>query len=99
MPVAKFVKKPVVVEAIQFTESSAAEVLRFMNPELSWQQLAVLSAVPVIPVNTNHGQTDLKHGDWLIKGPGNEFYPCSDSVFRTVYEEMGPIPQSSSSNG
>lgn len=37
-------------------------------------------------VVTNHGPAQVKVGDWVIRSPEGELYPCQDDVFRKKYE-------------
>ena len=81
----KFRKKPVVVEAVQFTGENAFEVWRFMgesrlvtNTELHHTDSPV--------IHTLEGQLVASPGDWVIKGVMGEFYPCKPDIFAATYE-------------
>ena len=78
-----FRKKPVVIEAVQFTGSNCIEILRFIggpwtNPDLHDTDQPV--------IHTLEGQMTASAGDWIIKGVNGEFYPCKPDIFEKSYE-------------
>ena len=73
---AKFRKKPIVVEAEQYRVNG--EVIPGVCTYSGCKRLA--------HVHTRNGVTDLTDGDWVIKDMGGIYYPCSDSEFRATYE-------------
>lgn len=81
----KFRKKPVVIEAVQFTGHNAFDVWRFMgNPEAVESLELHDTDSPV--VHTLEGQLVASPGDWIIKGVKGEFYPCKPDIFEATYE-------------
>lgn len=87
---AKFRKKPVVIEAEQYRHPS-------MQPRgvcFCTQGAPVASEDPSesrAHVHTIHdGQiVMLEPGDWIIPEPdGEHFYPCKDSIFQATYEPV-----------
>lgn len=78
----KFRKKPVVIEAVQFTLDSAKEAKKFCNGVL-WDQSPI---PPYITINTLEGTMRADLGDWIIKGVKGEFYPCKPDIFKATYE-------------
>lgn len=87
MPTKMFRKKPVVIEAIQFTGNNIREVLAFCRPNLSEDALdgAQVMNLPVI-ITTLEGDMKASIGDWIIKGVKGEFYPCKPDIFSETYE-------------
>ena len=84
MPVEKYRKKPVVVEAIQWNidEKTMKEVMKFMNKktvQLSFGKLII---------DTLEGKMLVGINDWIIKGIKGEFYPCEPDVFEKTYEKV-----------
>ena len=79
-----FVKRPVVVEAMEYTGENAADVIRWA------QGYGVLVGVHpkhlVIP--TLEGEMRANPGDWVIRGTINEFYPCKPGVFAETYQNL-----------
>lgn len=84
----KYRKKPVVVEAIQFTgERENIEMIR----AFSSRDISVSWADPIMPalmVNTLEGKLRASVGDYIIKGVHGEFYPCKPDIFKTTYEPV-----------
>lgn len=74
----KYRKKPVVIEAMQFTEESAEKVASWCDGELEGRLLPAEEWV--IAIETLEGVMEAKLGDWVIKGVVNEFYPDRKSV-------------------
>jgi hypothetical protein len=87
--VAQFKKKPVVIEAIQFTGSNQFDVLAFCRPNLSPDALngAQVMKLPVI-ITTIEGDMKASPGDWIIKGVKGEFYPCKPDIFAATYDAV-----------
>lgn len=80
----KFRKKPIVIEAIQFTGSNCRECLRFMR-EPAWDNdMLHESDHPVI--HTLEGSMETSPGDWIIRGVKGEYYPCKPDIFEASYE-------------
>ena len=80
---AQFRKKPVAIEAVQFTGSNCIEIIRFMggpweNPELHETDIPM--------IHTLEGDMLASSGDWIIKGVAGEFYPCKPDIFAATYE-------------
>ena len=80
----KFVKKPVVVEAIQYNGINITEIESFVGVKLPTVLLSVEDTQLVIP--TLEGDMKVSKGDYIIKGINGEFYPCKPSVFEQTYE-------------
>jgi hypothetical protein len=85
----KYVKKPVVIEAIQF--NSYADLNRMCN---SWGKLFMDVAdfdeeeKENFFIETLEGNMCVIHGDFVIKGIKGEFYPCKPDIFYMSYEEF-----------
>ena len=85
---AKWRKKPVVVDAWQFTKENYKEgVPRFLkHPHVVlWRQYAGTHIAGNI--TTLSGKVRAKEGDYIIKGVEGEFYPCDPGIFEKTYEE------------
>lgn len=74
-------KKPVVVEAVQFTRDNAKEIC-FFAPD------AVYSEIGKIIIPTLEGEKTAYISDYIIKGIKGEFYPCNPVIFEASYEEL-----------
>lgn len=87
---AKYRKKPVVIEAIQWTGDNYNEICRFtgmklgrtritFSPEGTSDQLIIL---------TLEGDHRANIGDYIIRGIKGEFYPCKPDIFVATYEPI-----------
>lgn len=81
---AKYRKKPVVVEAEQFyevdtPESGIADYFMAMPVKKDRDGLHL-----IIP--TLEGDMRANLGDWIIVGVKNEIYPCKPDIFKQTYE-------------
>ncbi|MFA6307078.1 MAG: hypothetical protein WC639_04715 [Patescibacteria group bacterium] len=83
----KFQKKPVVIEAIQWTGANLGEIRVFMSPNYprcpDWE--SEKKNVSLF-IDTLEGTHEAKQGDWIIKGVKGEFYPCKPDIFAMTYE-------------
>lgn len=82
----KYRKKPVVIDALQFTggKDSANQVLDFC-PNSTWHM-----HIDSISIGTLEGFMSANPGDWIIKGVKGEFYPCKPDIFEQTYEPVSP---------
>lgn len=81
----KYRKKPVVIEAIQFTESNKSEVLEFITVKTEYH---INNNIPYIVIPTLEGNHNAQLNDFIIKGIQGEFYPCKPDIFEKTYEEV-----------
>ena len=91
----RYRKKPIEVEAIQYTGDNGQEIADFMHvpvPELQTHVDAVLRTdgdyrkYNHIYINTPEGTITANCGDYIIKGVKGEFYPCKPDIFDETYE-------------
>ena len=80
----KFVKKPVVIEAVQYNGTNITEIESFVGAKLSTIMSSVEDTQLVIP--TLEGYMKVSKGDYVIKGIKGEFYPCKPDVFEKTYD-------------
>ena len=66
----KYRKKPVVIEAIQWTSDNLSEIDKFTQGKVKNHE-----SVLIIP--TLEGDMEASIGDYIIKGVNGEFYPCN----------------------
>lgn len=89
---AKFRKKPVVVDAIQWTGKNIEDIRLFSGGEVDyyhWEQLNESGInKEMLEVNTLEGKMEARKGDWIIKGVNGEFYPCKPDIFEKTYEPI-----------
>lgn len=83
--VQKFRKKPVVIEALQWTGENIENMRAFarssviINNREEWSK-------PTLQIRTLEGVMNASHGDFIIKGVNGEFYPCKPDIFEKTYE-------------
>lgn len=76
-------KKPVEVDAIQWTGNNFDEV-RLFCPEVFTKEEDSGTSFIVIP--TLEGDHYASAGDWIIKGVKGEHYPIKDDICKETYE-------------
>ena len=82
----KYKKKPVEIEALQWTGDNLTELLSFCP-------MCYLKPIPGVTYNeliisTLEGPMKASVGDYIIKGIKSEFYACKPDVFELTYEEV-----------
>lgn len=86
-----FRKKPVVIEAVQWTGDNPDEVREFLGSS-GWEpQLDLRSTYSEsnrLEIFTLEGVMQASPGDWIIRGVRGEFYPCKPDIFEQTYEEV-----------
>lgn len=82
----KFRKKPVVIEAKQWTGANKQEILAFIGDSGSYRSGG---APEGIFIKTLEGEHFANIGDWIIRGVAGEFYPCKPDIFERTYEQVG----------
>lgn len=87
---AKFRKKPVVIEAIQLPFSDA-DSRAFNNDhgiifkrELGSKGPMIVEAI----ISTLEGTMRASAGDWIIRGVKGELYLCKPDIFAATYEPV-----------
>lgn len=72
---AKYKKKPVVIEATQWFKHGDHPEVKFLNEDASkgW-------------ISTLEGGHIVTPGDWIITGVKGEHYPCKPNIFEMTYE-------------
>jgi hypothetical protein len=80
--VARFRKKPVEIEALQWTGANVVQIITFVGPKLR------LAAPGSLVIETLEGRMAASPGDFIIKGIAGEFYPCKPDIFAQTYEPV-----------
>jgi hypothetical protein len=75
----RYVKKPVVIDAVQWTGFNRAEILDFVGPAASWGDV---TGMTIATLEGNHAASE---GDYIIKGVAGEYYPCKPDIFAATY--------------
>jgi len=76
---AKYRKKPVVIEAIQYIGNNVEEIRKFVGKELDGNGHDLF-------IDTLEGTHICSPNDFVIKGIKGEFYPCKPDIFEATYE-------------
>lgn len=77
----KYRKKPVVVEAIQYTDNNLLDVVKFCGEDNTIFDYYLY-------IVTLEGNMRVSKGDYIIKGVHGEFYPCKPDIFEETYEAV-----------
>lgn len=92
---ARFRKKPVEIEAIQWTGENLAEVFSFTGKHPRWDEWftsfeeyeqRVRADGGIFKIFTLEGTHDASPGDWIIRGVKGEHYPCKPDIFAATYD-------------
>lgn len=92
---AKFRKKPVVIEAFQMTK----DIWRTNDGWPQWareawdkdpSEGAIWCEGEKVYCGTLEGVHEVTFDDWIIQGVMGEIYPVKDEIFRMTYEAVGP---------
>lgn len=84
----KYRKKPIVIEAIQFTGANhLLPKTEFMAGSGAYTKYEE-GKMSVIIIPTLEGDMVASAGDWIIKGVKGEFYPCKPDIFAQTYENV-----------
>lgn len=76
----KYVKRPTVVEAIQFDGYNAEEIKFFCGDN------CIIGFFDRVVIKTLEGNMTANIGDYIIKGIKGEFYPCKPDIFEETYD-------------
>ena len=76
-------KKPVVIEALQFTGHNDAECLAFCPTARDPKENG-----PSLIIPTLEGDHRCSVGDYIIRGVKGEFYPCKPDIFEAIYDRV-----------
>ena len=88
---AKYRKKPVVIEAIQYTGDNIVEIIKFMQECARGDKTRYLrfdATRGEYFIKTLEGKYILSEGDYIICGIKGEFYPCKPDIFEMTYEKV-----------
>lgn len=93
----KFRKKPVVIEAVQWTGDNLKEIIMFtgLHPSAekwTWPEYKQVVEKDGLKIFTLEGKMNADVGDWILKGVNGEFYPCKPDIFEATYERVKNEP-------
>ena len=87
----RYRKRPVVIEAIQYTGRNRDEILDFIGDAFdSYRQRSYEQSTGnrgrILFIKTLEGVMEASVGDFIIRGIDGEFYPCKPDIFKKTYE-------------
>lgn len=92
---AKYRKKPVVMEAIQWTGSNLEEVRNFVGSDLIEDYVKLFNikgelkkSLVSIAIEILGETTEVDYGDYIIKYAHGDFNLCKSDIFEQTYEEI-----------
>ena len=90
---AKYRKRPVVIEAIQWTGKNLREIIDFTGLDdsikhSSWEEYEALVKKEGLKIFTLEGIHMASINDYIIKGVAGEVYPCKPDIFEKTYEAV-----------
>ena len=80
----KFRKRPVVIEALQWTGRNFKDMQAFIG---EFEDEGPYLMGPLV-IETLEGDMKAQPGDWIIKGVAGECYPCKPDIFAATYEPV-----------
>jgi hypothetical protein len=78
----KYRKKPVVIDAVEWTGKNGRAVGTFLE-HATWRAEGVR-----IVIETVEGEVTASPGWWIVKDGDGEFCTCKSSVFEATYEAV-----------
>ncbi len=89
---AKYRKKPVVIEAVRWNGRNFNEIVRLNK--LGTRKIRVLdpgmgNSSLRLGIPTLEGEMIAQFNDWIIQGIKGELYPCKPDIFERTYELVG----------
>ena len=83
----KYKKKPVEIEAVQFTRDNVEEIKEFTEGNaINFRTERCINGKSYCEIKILEGTMTATEGDYIIKGVNGEFYPCKPDVFEKIYE-------------
>lgn len=79
-------KKPVRIEAIQYTGDNFDEIKEFVGDSY-YENVDEHHLTLNIGIKTLEGDMAISLFDYVIKGVNGEFYPCKPDIFKKTYDE------------
>ena len=91
---AKYRKKPVEVDAIQWDGINLSEIKEFVGDRLAYDIIDTAWQVGkgkphvLMKIKTLEGDMEVSEKDFIIKGINGEYYPCKPDIFKKTYESV-----------
>ncbi|WP_267244379.1 hypothetical protein [Streptomyces sp. PR69] len=87
----RYRKRPIEIDAIQWTGDNINAVMDFMHPQEpvhvnSLSHMRFTDADELVGIQTLEGLMVAGIGDWIVRGVRGELYPCKPDIFAETYE-------------
>ncbi len=83
--VKNYTKRPVTIQAVQYTGDNIDEIIDFVGEENMF--ISSFSGIENHYIKTLEGNHFMSKGDYVIRGVEGEFYPCKEHIFKKTYTE------------
>lgn len=90
-----YVKKPIPVQAIQWTGDNFAQIEEFAGSGYVWVEDGYL----FVASHDCTFKTQSKAGDYIVRAANGDLYICKKSSFEATYEEAQPTDGKLETNG
>lgn len=77
-----YVKKPIPIQALQFDGNNISEIIAFIG-DFPHKYVANEN---VFIISTLEGDHLVRHGDYVVRGVYDEYYPVKPTIFEETYE-------------
>lgn len=92
---ARYCKKPVEIEAIQWNGANESEIEVFVGDaakftvtsDAAWK-VHMAKPITKLEIETLEGTMTAQIGDFIIRGVEGEFYPCKPDIFEKTYDKI-----------
>jgi hypothetical protein len=94
----RYKKKPVEIEAVQWTGQNHREMYDFLTENLFDKEYMTVSGENFyidhskveggLIIKTLEGEHIATIGDYIIRGVKGEYYPCKEDIFNQTYEKV-----------
>ena len=89
---AKYRKKPVVIEAFQFGMTEKSDLPIWVKDAFQRDLIRPFAqhagSIKWAEIDTLEGTVKVAAGEYIIKGINGEFYPCKPDIFHKTYEKV-----------
>jgi len=84
---AKYRKKPVVIEADQWTgDKNRINIPDWLDAAIQAGTVRINHSETTLMIDTLEGTHKANQFDWIIQGVKGELYPCKPDIFDATYE-------------
>ncbi len=84
---AKYRKKPVVIEAIQWLGTNIPELNNWLSSNEA-DRMCRFNTNGTLTIETLEGDHTAQINDFIIQGIQGEIYPCKPDIFAATYEAL-----------